>query len=97
MNVLPAPTPQELKQFQEFQEKEKYIVRFKKFHLNEQNEKYFSEITQYGFFTSEEEAKNHFLNVVIKDYIWKGNHFVLEFLCVMKLNEFKKQNKKKGK
>ena len=96
MSILPRPTNLELQLYRQYESKPKYVIKYKKIYLTDDKVQSRFEIKHFGMFTSEDEARTYFAKLP-KFYVWKRQHYAMKLLDVLNLEDFKKQNKKKGK
>ena len=95
MSKLPEPTIQDLKDYEVFHHSPKYVVRYKEWLMTENPKNRVKTIKHYGFFTTEQKARDHFFNLPTY-YQWKKNQYARTFIKVISLEEFKKNKKRKG-
>jgi hypothetical protein len=89
MTKLPEPTSLELKDYEYFSNRPRFIVKYKETTCQEDypnHKKNPSKIKHYGIFFSESEAVKHFESLPVM-YTWKKVMFRREFIKVVKVKD----------
>ena len=96
MSALPEPTLQDLNDYEVFHDSPKYVVKYKETLMTLDPKHRIKKVKYYGYFTSKKNAQEHFFS--LKPYYqWKSNRYVRQFIGIVALEQFVRNNKRKQK